>query len=66
MKQLIPGAGSAWLAYVEVQDIAVSTQKAQSLGAKVMKDKTEVIGMGWLSIIVDPPGAMLGLWQQKA
>jgi predicted enzyme related to lactoylglutathione lyase len=65
MKQLIPGAGSAWLPYVEVDDIAASTKKAQSLGAKVMKDVTDVMGMGSLSIIVDPTGAMLGLWQQK-
>lgn len=65
MKQLIPNAGSAWLPYVEVQDISASTKKAQSLGAKIMKDKTEVMGMGWLSIIVDPTGATLGLWQTK-
>ena len=65
MKQLIPGAGSAWLPYVDVQDIKASTKKAQSLGAKVMKDVTEVADMGWLSIIVDPTGAMLGLWQAK-
>ena len=65
MKQLIPGAGSAWLAYVEVPDIKASTRKAEALGAKVMKDVTEVMGMGWLSIIVDPTGAMLGLWQTK-
>ena len=64
MKQLIPG-GSAWLPYVEVADIKASTKKASSLGAKVMKDVTEVMGMGWLSIIVDPTGAMLGLWQTK-
>jgi predicted enzyme related to lactoylglutathione lyase len=66
MKQLIPGAGSAWLPYVEVSDIKVSTKKAQSLGAKVMKDVTEITDMGWLSIIVDPAGAMLGLWQTKS
>jgi len=65
MKQLIPGAGSAWLPYVEVSDIKAFTKKAQALGAKVMKDVTEVMGMGWLSIIVDPTGAMLGLWQAK-
>ena len=65
MKQLIPGAGSAWLPYVDVQDIKASTKKAQSLGAKVMKDVTEITGMGWLSIIVDPTGAMLGFWQTK-
>jgi predicted enzyme related to lactoylglutathione lyase len=66
MQQLIPGAGSAWLPYVEVSDIKVSTKKAQSLGAKVMKDVTEITDMGWLSIIVDPAGAMLGLWQTKS
>jgi hypothetical protein len=65
MKQLIPGAGSAWLPYVEVADIKASTKKASSLGGRVMKDVTEVMGMGWLSIIVDPTGAMLGLWQTK-
>ena len=28
-----------------------------------MKDSQEVKDMGWLSIFVDPTGAMLGLWQ---
>ncbi len=65
MKQLIPGASSAWLPYVAVDDIHTATQKAKSLGAKVMKDVSEVADMGWLSIIVDPTGAMLGLWQTK-
>ena len=39
--------------------------KAKALGGTVMKDKTEVMGMGWLAIIVDPTGAMLGLWKAK-
>jgi hypothetical protein len=30
-----------------------------------MKDTTEVPGMGWFSIITDPTGAPLGLWQNK-
>jgi uncharacterized protein len=63
MKQLIPGAPSAWLAYVIVDDVRASTEKAKSLGAQVMKDVTEVPGMGWFSIIVDPTGAPLGLWK---
>lgn len=65
MKQLIPGAPSAWLSYVEVHDISASTKQAKALGATIMKDVTEVMGMGWLSIIVDPTGAALGLWQPK-
>jgi predicted enzyme related to lactoylglutathione lyase len=36
------------------------------LGAKIMKDVTEVPGMGWYSIIVDPTGSTLGLWKAKA
>lgn len=66
MKQLMPGAPSAWLPYVLVDDIKAATQKAKSLGATVMKDVTEVMNMGWLSIITDPTGAALGLWQPKA
>lgn len=64
MKQ-IPGGPSGWLAYVEVDDIQAATQKAKSLGAKIMKDVTEVMGMGWLSFIQDPTGAVLGLWKTK-
>ena len=30
-----------------------------------LKLVTEVMDMGWLSIIVDPTGAMLGLWKPK-
>jgi predicted enzyme related to lactoylglutathione lyase len=30
-----------------------------------MRDVTEVMGMGSLSIIIDPSGATLGLWQPK-
>jgi len=65
MKSPMPGAPSMWLAYVLVDDIEAATKKAKSLGAKVMKDVTEVMDMGWLSIIVDPTGAMLGLWKPK-
>lgn len=63
MKHPVPGAPSMWLAYVGVDDIQASTKKAKSLGATVMKDVTEVPGMGWLSIIQDPTGAVLGLWK---
>jgi hypothetical protein len=63
MKHPVPGAPSAWLAYVTVDDLKASTEKAKSLGAQVMKDVTEVPGMGWFSIILDPTGAALGLWK---
>jgi hypothetical protein len=65
MKHPMPGAPSAWLAYVEVDDIAASTEKARSLGANIIREVIEVPGAGWLSILMDPTGAALGLWKPK-
>jgi predicted enzyme related to lactoylglutathione lyase len=63
MQHPMKGAPSAWLAYVLVDDIGAATKKAQTLGATIAKDVTEVPGAGWFSIIVDPTGAALGLWK---
>ncbi|HEX4576956.1 MAG TPA: VOC family protein [Edaphobacter sp.] len=65
MQHPVPGAPSAWLPYVLVDEINAATKKASSLGAKVMRDVTEVPNLGWFSIITDPTGAHLGLWQVK-
>jgi predicted enzyme related to lactoylglutathione lyase len=65
MKQMIPGASSDWMPYVGVDDIQAATKKAKSLGANILKDVTEVMDMGWLSIFKDPTGAIIGLWQPK-
>jgi len=63
MKHPVPGAPSAWLAYVGVDDINAATAKAKSLGASVMKDVTEIPGVGWFSVILDPTGAALALFK---
>jgi hypothetical protein len=65
MPQMIPGASSDWMPYVGVDDIQAATKKAKSLGANILKDVTEVMDMGWLSIFKDPTGAIVGLWQPK-
>ncbi len=65
LEQPMPGAPSGWLPYVNVDDIRTATDKAKSLGAKVMRDVTKMGDMGQLSIIVDPTGAMFGLWQAE-
>jgi predicted enzyme related to lactoylglutathione lyase len=65
MKQQMPGGPSAWLPYVHVSDIDAATQKAKKLRATILVDVQEVKGMGWLSVIQDPTGAMLGLWEPK-
>ncbi len=66
MKHPMPGAPSMWLPYVAVDDIVAATAKAKSLGATIVRDVMEVMGQGSLSIISDPTGATLGLWQAKA
>ncbi|HTW64733.1 MAG TPA: VOC family protein [Bryobacteraceae bacterium] len=58
-----PHGPSLWLVYVLVDDIQAATAKAKSLGAKLERDVTEVPGIGWVSIIIDPTGAMLGLFK---
>jgi predicted enzyme related to lactoylglutathione lyase len=65
MKNPMPNAKSSWLAYVQVEDLKKAVAKARSLGGTVMKDKTDVMGMGSLAIINDPTGAMFGLWEPK-
>jgi uncharacterized protein len=61
----IQGGTSAWLPYVMVDDLAAATEKARALGAEVRQDVIEIQGRGWLSIIIDPTGAMLALWKPK-
>jgi uncharacterized protein len=65
IKYPMPRGEAMWLTYVLVDNISTATKKAKSLGAKILKDVTEVKGVGWLSIIKDPTGATLGLWKPK-
>jgi uncharacterized protein len=65
MKNPMPESPSHWLAYVQVDNVTASTQKAKSLGATIVKEVTEVPNMGWFSVILDPTGAALALWQAK-
>jgi uncharacterized protein len=66
MKTPAPGIPTAWLPYVLVDNVTAATAKAKSLGATIMKDVTEVPNMGSFSVILDPTGAAIGLWQPKA
>jgi uncharacterized protein len=66
MKKPVPETPDIWFPYIMVDDVAASTKKATSLGASLAKDVTEIPGMGWFSVIIDPTGAAFGLWQSKA
>jgi predicted enzyme related to lactoylglutathione lyase len=60
-----PGSPPRWQAYVGVDDVAQTTRNARELGAQVLMDKTEVGDFGWMSVITDPTGATIALWQPK-
>jgi hypothetical protein len=63
MQHPMPGAPSVWIPYVLVDDLAASTQKAQSLGGTLIRDITPVAEMGSFSLIQDPSGAVFGMWK---
>jgi predicted enzyme related to lactoylglutathione lyase len=60
-----PGVPPHWMAYVGVDDIHASTRKAKDLGAKVVVDVMEVGEYGSMSVITDPTGATVAMWQAK-
>ncbi len=63
MQHPVPGAPSTWLPYVLVDDVAAATRKARSLGATVVKEPSEIAGVGWFSVVVDPTGAAIALFK---
>src|SRR5437870_4246667 len=44
--------GHAWVNYVNVESLESSVDKAQKLGAKLMKGKSPVPGMGWFAMLI--------------
>ncbi len=65
MKHPMQGEPSSWLPYILVEDVATTTAKAKSLGAKIIRDVSEVPGMGKFAIVIDPTGATIAFWQPK-
>jgi hypothetical protein len=52
-----------WIPYAQVADVEVATRKAEALGGTVVKAKTRGPA-GDFSIIRDPGGAAVALWQK--
>ncbi|RKX23203.1 MAG: VOC family protein [Candidatus Zixiibacteriota bacterium] len=52
-----------WMAYVVVDDVDVSTRKAEELGAKVCMPTTDIPKVGRFSVITDPTGATISLFK---
>ena len=54
-----------WLSYVAVEDVDAATKKAEQLGAKQCVPPTDIPNAGRFSVITDPTGATIGLYQTK-
>jgi predicted enzyme related to lactoylglutathione lyase len=65
MTNQTPGTPPHWMAYVGVDDVRAATKKARDLGAKVIADVMEVAEYGTMSVITDPTGATIAMWQPK-
>jgi predicted enzyme related to lactoylglutathione lyase len=63
MKRPAGYEGKAWINYVMVESIEPSVARAQELGARLMKGKSAVPGMGWFAMLIDPQGNPFALWQ---
>jgi predicted enzyme related to lactoylglutathione lyase len=53
-----------WLPYVEVADVAESTERARRLGASVMLAPREGPA-GWRSVVAAPAAGEIAFWQPK-
>ncbi len=64
MLQITPEMGPIppnWLVYFAVDDCDASVQKAQGLGASVMKPADDIPGIGRFAILTDPQGAAFAI-----
>jgi uncharacterized protein len=59
-----PVRGPLWLPYVEVDEIAVATDRARTLGARVLLEPREGPA-GWRSVVRTAVGGELAFWQPK-
>ena len=48
--------------YIGTDDIDATLAKAESLGAKILRPKTEIPNTGWFGFFSDPTGNMVGLY----
>jgi len=51
--------------YIQVHDINAMLEKAVKLGAKKIKEKTEIPNVGWYGLFIDLDGNTIGLFTPK-
>ena len=49
--------------YIEVDSIEAALEAAERTAGSVKEPKTEIPGMGWFAVVIDPEGSEVGLFQ---
>ncbi len=57
------GVPPHWLSYITVDSVDATTSKAEGLGATVCVPPTDIPNIGRFSVIADPTGGTVGLFQ---
>jgi predicted enzyme related to lactoylglutathione lyase len=57
------GIPAHWNLYVSVDDVDKSAAVAQSAGAAILMQPFDVMDIGRMTVLADPTGAMINLWQ---
>jgi len=58
------GCPPHWMSYIMVEKCTAAIAKAESLGATIIRPRTEV-GMGIFAVVKDPQGAVFSVWEPK-
>ena len=53
------------LIHINSDDIEADLKKAKSLGATIVREKTEIPGIGWWGVFKDPTGNQIALFTSK-
>jgi predicted enzyme related to lactoylglutathione lyase len=53
----------AWTTYLAVEDVEAAAEKVKAVGGQVMFEPMEIGDQGSMTVIADPSGAVVGLWQ---
>lgn len=61
-----PGVPPHWMTFVFVGKLADANQKVGELGGKVLMPEIPVPGMGAFSVVQDPNGATIGLFEERS
>ena len=57
------GGGGMWVTYLSVDDAVDARIRVAAQGGQVLMGPTQVMDAGWMSVAVDPTGAVFGMWQ---